>query len=76
MDRWYVTIDHLTDDQLEFIGYVLIKENDEFKVYRDYSGTEHIVSRRGTPYLYVDDINDAAAIRSGKVVPAPTPSDD
>lgn len=71
MDRWYVSIDHLSDDQLEFLGYHVVKEDDEFVVYEDYAGEEHVVKKQGPKFIFVEDLNDAAAISSSRAFPAP-----
>ncbi len=72
MDGWYVSIDGVSDDTLKFLGYNLVKENDDYKIYNHvYTGDDQIVDKRGTPYLYVDDINDSIAIRASRVIPAP-----
>lgn len=71
MERWYVSICHLTDAELEFLGYSVVRESDEFKIYRDYTGDEHIVQKNGKKFLYVEDLNDAVAMRSAFVIPAP-----
>ncbi len=56
---YYVRLDGLTQADLEFFGYQLVAQGDEFELYRDYRGDEHIVHRRGVRYLLVDDPNDA-----------------
>lgn len=76
MERWFVTIDHLTDEQLSFFGFTLVLENDEFKVYRHYSGEDHIVRKAGPRFLLVDDINDAVAMAATRVLRAKPINDD
>ena len=56
---FYVCIDHLSDDKLGFLGYTMITEDERFKLYRDYTGDEHIVDKQGKKYLMVEDVNDA-----------------
>ena len=46
---FYVCIDHLSDDKLGFLGYTMITEDERFKLYRDYTGDEHIVDKQGLP---------------------------
>jgi hypothetical protein len=54
---WYVNILGIPDKYLEILGYFVVLESEEFKIYRDYYGVEQIV-RKEKPYLYVHDIND------------------
>lgn len=65
---FYVCIDHLSDEQLEFFGFLLIKESDDFKLYRQYDGTEHIIDKNGRKFVYVSDLNDAIAMQAGEIV--------
>lgn len=58
---WYVDITGIPDEYLEFLGYVLVTEDADFKLYRDYSGADHIV-RKSQPLLLVDDPNDVAIL--------------
>lgn len=67
MERWYVNIAHLDEDQLSFFGYVKADENDEFAVYQHHTGESHIV-RKSDPFIYVDDLNDAFAMNSTSIV--------
>ena len=71
MKRWFVSVRHLTPEQLELFGYDLIKASGEFSVYcLRYTGEDHIVLN-SNPYLYVDDINDALAMRADRVTAVP-----
>ena len=72
---FFVRIDGVDDDDLAFLGYVLVAEDDAFKLYRDYLGDEYIVDRQN-PYLFVEDLNDAQIIlsksgRPGLIEPPP-----
>jgi hypothetical protein len=58
---WYVNISDISDEYLEIIGYYVVWEDDEFKIYRDYYGCEQIV-RKSKPLLAVHDANDRDAI--------------
>lgn len=69
--RFYVDIEHLTDDQLGFLGYTLVSENADFKMYNQYNGNEHIVDKNGRKFLYVDDLNDAIAMQVTEIVQLP-----
>lgn len=72
---WYVSIDHLTEEQLSFAGFIKIDENNDFIVYRQYNGDHHIVVKSGTKLIKVDDINDVVAINSARVIRGPDPED-
>ena len=59
-----MSIAHLNDEQLSLFGYDLVKKNDEFTLYNHVpTGYEQIVANK-EPYLYVDDINDAVAMKA------------
>ena len=68
---YYVNIEHLSDDQLAVLGYTLIAEIHDFKLYRHYSGDEHVVDNAGPRFLYVDDLNDAVAMHATEIVQLP-----
>lgn len=73
-ERFYVCIDHLSDDELEFFGWYKIRESDEFTVYaRAYGAEQQIVDRAegGKKFLLVDDWNDAVQMRGTTLVAAP-----
>ena len=71
MGGYYCCIDGVPNEVLEFLGYSLIRESDDFELWQDYNGNEQIVYKRGRRYLYVDDFNDAQILRSRRVIPAP-----
>lgn len=76
MSRWYVSVDHLTDDELEFFGWYRSRENSDFIVYeRAYGDEPQIVSKSGERFLYVDDYNDAVRMKSDTVIFAPPDGD-
>ena len=62
----------IDDKTLEFFGYFLDEENEEFKVYRDKFGDAHIVAK-DRPRLYVEDVNDAVYVASKRVIVLPNP---
>lgn len=63
-----MSVAHLSDEQLALFGYNLVKQNEEFSIYNHvYTGEEHITDR-ANPRLYVEDINDAVAMRAADVV--------
>jgi hypothetical protein len=62
-----VEISGIPDGLLEFVGYVLVEENEEFKVYRDKYMEDHIV-RKSDSLLYVDELDEAQALSAGRIV--------
>lgn len=75
MTRWYVSIDGISDEFLGFLGYTLIGENEEFKLYRHYGDDFHLVPKDGSKFIYVDDLNDVLALHAERVIPAPDEND-
>jgi hypothetical protein len=72
LERWYVCIDHLTDDQLEFYGWYKTRETDEFIAYaRPYGAEQQIVDKLGRRFLLVDDFNDAMQMKGELIIKAP-----
>lgn len=58
--RFSVCIDNLTEQQLEFFGWTIVRRNEEFIIYQYmYDGDEQIVDAKGKQFLIVDDYNDA-----------------
>ncbi|MEJ1937751.1 hypothetical protein WDZ92_46760, partial [Nostoc sp. NIES-2111] len=70
MGGYYVSIRNVTERDLEFLGYRKIKENDEFILYEDLEGEEHVVCR-AEPFMFVKDVNDVLALRSNTIITAP-----
>lgn len=60
--RVYVSLDGVSEEQLQFLGYILISENDEFRVY--YHLGEEVIVEKADPFIYVEDLNDAALFGS------------
>jgi len=58
VSSYYVSIDGISDSDLEFLGYFVVAESAKIKLYRDIYGDEHAVQRQ-KPRLYVEDVNDA-----------------
>jgi hypothetical protein len=58
---FYVNIQGISDEQLAFLGFRLVKEDEAHKLYADYYGEEYLV-RRDEPYLKVDDLNTAMSL--------------
>jgi hypothetical protein len=77
MSRWYVSIDHLSDEELEFFGWYRVREDDQFIVYeRAYGDDPQIVSKSGEKFIYVEDYNDAVRMKAGTVIVAPPDGDE
>lgn len=57
MKRVYVSLDGVSEETLNFLGYYCIGENEEFKIY--YHKGEEIIVDKSKPYILVDDLNDA-----------------
>lgn len=67
-----VRIDDLTDEQLEFFGFVRVHQGSVFSTYLHvYSGEDQIVSNRPPRYLQVEDVNDATQISPTIIVGPP-----
>jgi hypothetical protein len=58
----YVRLENVPDDKLDFLGYILMHENDETKVY--YHLGDHIIVDKADPFMFVHDRNDAAILGS------------
>lgn len=52
------------------MGYLLVAENDEFKLYVN-KGDEIIIPKHGAAFVYVDDDNDARILKRYRAYPAP-----
>ena len=70
MSRFYVSSEGVDETKLSFLGYTLIRQDDEFWLYQDYAGDEYIV-RKSDPYMYVDDVNDALYINATRLMNVP-----
>jgi hypothetical protein len=62
MTSCYVRLEGVSEDQLEFLGYILMDENTETKVY--YHLGDYIIVDKSDPFLFVHDYNDAALLGS------------
>lgn len=70
--RFIFTIDHLTDDQLTFFGWVVVDEDDEFKMYRRmHDGDQQVVQKSPPRWFMVDDVNDAQQMSTGGIIVGP-----
>ena len=71
-ERFYVCIDHLSDEQLEIFGWYKVREGDEFIVYaRAYESEQQVIDKGGKKFLLVDDWNDAMQMKGTMMVAAP-----
>jgi len=62
-----VEISNVSDKELEFVGYSLVEENEEFKVYRDKYSEDYVV-RKAKPYLFVNELDEAQSLGADRVV--------
>jgi hypothetical protein len=62
MSRFYVNITGISQEFLDFVGYPVIHEDKDFK-YLMNKGQLHVIDKKGTQYLFVDDKNDADLLR-------------
>lgn len=69
---YYVRIDHLSESDLALMGFIKIDENEEFVVFRHYTGVHHLLPKSGMKFLYVEDLNDAVAMSATDIVQLPT----
>lgn len=70
--RFIFTVDHLSDEQLTFFGWVVADEDDEFKLYRRMHDGEQQVVQNDTPrWFVVDDVNDAQQMSDGQIIVGP-----
>lgn len=67
--RYYVSIAGVADEFLEFLGYMLVEENEEFKVYLRHG--ELMPVKKANPFLYVDDLNDARILKGRNLMAIP-----
>jgi hypothetical protein len=54
---FYVSLDGVSEETLEMLGYYKLDESDQFAVY--YHKGEEIIVEKADPFIYIDDINDA-----------------
>jgi hypothetical protein len=67
---WYVNVSGIPLSTLEFCGYIVMDEDDEFYLL-DRKGDHHIISKEGDQLLYVEDYNDVAILRGRPAIKAP-----
>jgi len=67
---YYVDISDVPLDFIEFMGYRVEGENEQF-VLLNRKGDQHIILKDGKRFLYVEDFNDAQALHGRAVIAAP-----
>lgn len=70
---FYVRLDDVDDHTLLIAGFVVVDENDDFRVLSHYG--EHVIVDKSDPFVVVDDINDAAVLGSD-IIPMPPKNGD
>lgn len=60
--KFHVSLEDVSDETLEFLGYILIEEDERFRLYV-HKGDQILVDKED-PFLMVDDLNDAALLGS------------
>lgn len=69
MPNFIVRIDHLSDQQLEFFGWLVLDRGDEFTLYWCPQNNEtQPVSNDPPRYLAIDDWNDAQYMSGGNPI--------
>jgi hypothetical protein len=66
----YVDVSGIPSEFLEFMGYIILDEDDEFRLI-NHKGDHHILWKRGSQLLFVDDDNDVSIFRGRRRIPAP-----
>ena len=66
----YVDITGLPTAFLEFMGYIVVAENDEFLLL-NHKGDPHIIYKPGPQMLYVEDDNDVPIFKNRPRIDAP-----
>lgn len=66
----FVEVSGVPTDVLELLGWVLIEETEEFRVFIK-KGELFIVDKTPPSFIFVDDYNDVPILRSHSRVPAP-----
>jgi hypothetical protein len=78
MAKFYVDITGVSQDYLDFLGYFVVYEDEEFK-WLDHKGDVQIIDK-ARPRLFVDDMNDAMLLSgpfaSRDRIPFPPEADD
>ncbi len=61
MARYYTNITGVSQALLDFIGYYIVDEDEEFKILW-HKGDIHFIDKN-KPYLYLDDRTDAEVLK-------------
>ena len=73
--RWIINIDHVQDEDLEFMGWYKLADTGEFSTYRrPHDGEEQTIQNESPRYMLVDDFNDAQVLSTGEIIIGPEPS--
>lgn len=62
MSRCYVRLDDISDEKLEFLGYILVDEDEHTKIY--YHLGDKILVDKADPFMFVHDHNDVTLLGS------------
>ncbi len=76
MERYYVDIAGVPRSTLEFAGFIVVFEDEDFMLLY-HKGDMHLIDKE-KPYLYVDDRNDADLLHGFKMrdkIPLPRKDD-
>jgi hypothetical protein len=74
--RWIIRVDHLSDDDLAFYGWIRVAEDEEFGLYvRPHDGERQVVSNDPPRWFVVEDYNDAVYMSDGRIITAPDAED-
>ncbi len=71
--RHFVSVENVSEETLEFLGYFLVHEDQDHKLYL-HKGDEIIVMK-SDPFIYVEDINDVELFK-GDVMSVPDDPND
>jgi hypothetical protein len=64
--RHYVSVSGVSDETLEFVGYVLVSEDADTKIYSHFG--EEVIVDKEDPFIYVDDINDLPFMKGDVII--------
>ena len=53
-------LEGVTDEQLAFLGYILVEETDDTKLY--YHLGDYVIVDKDDPFIFVHDHNDAISL--------------
>ncbi|WP_293645352.1 hypothetical protein [Sphingopyxis sp. RIFCSPHIGHO2_12_FULL_65_19] len=62
MSSCYVRLDDVPDEKLEFLGYILVEEDEYTKVY--YHLGDYVIVDKSDPFMFIHDHNDTALLGS------------